>query len=73
MTLVCRLSVGHMYLRYVLTMEVFTTSWWVVNQSIVAIVFIYASTGFKLNYPTLGRVEPLNYILVLTSILPLVG
>ena len=56
-----------------LTMEVFTTSWWVVNQSIVAIAFIYASTGFKPYYPTLGGVELLNYILMLISILPLVG
>ena len=58
MTIVCQLSFGHVYLFDVLTMEVFTTSWWVVNQSIVAIAFIYASTGFKLNYPTLGGVEP---------------
>ena len=64
MTLVRQLSFGHVYLFYVLTMEVFTTSWWVVNQSIVAIVFIYESTGFKPHYPTLGGVELLFYILL---------
>ena len=53
-------SFGHVYLFYVLTMEVFTTSWCVVNQSIVAIILLYASTGYKLNYPTLGGVEPLS-------------
>ena len=63
---------GHVYLFYVLTMEVFTTSWWVVNQSIVAIVFIYASTGFRSHYPTFGGVELLFYIL-LTILYPTFG
>ena len=57
MTLVYQLSFGHLYWSYVLTMEVFTISWWVVNQSIVAIIFLYASTGWKLSYPTLGGVK----------------
>ena len=38
----CRLSVEHVYLFYVLTMGVFTTSWWVVNQPIVMVIFPYA-------------------------------
>ena len=59
MTLVCQLSFGHMYLSYVLTMDVFTTSLWVVNQPIVVIICSYAFTGYKLYYPTLGGVEPL--------------
>ena len=42
MTLLCRLSVEHVYLCYVLTMRVFTTSWWVVNQLIVMVIFLYA-------------------------------
>ena len=42
MTLLCRLSVEHVYLCYVLTMRVFTTSWWVVNQLIVIVIFLYA-------------------------------
>ena len=58
-TLVCHLFFGHVYLLIFLTMEVFTTSWWVVNQSIVAIILLYASTGYKLIYPTLGGVKPL--------------
>ena len=59
MTLVCQLSFGHMYLSYVLTMDVFTTSWWVVNQPIVVIIFLYALTSYKLYYPTLGGIKPL--------------
>ena len=64
MTRLCQLSFGHVYLFYVLTMEVFTTSWWVVNQSIVAIILLCASTGYKLIYPTLGGVEPLSLPIV---------
>ena len=53
-----------MYLCYVLTMGVFTTSWWVVNQHIVLVIFMYASTGFKLVYPTFGGVKPLFWPIV---------
>ena len=49
-----------MDLSYVLTMDVFITFWWVVNQPIVAIIFLYASTGYKLYYPILGGVKPLH-------------
>ena len=59
MTLICQLSFGHMYLLIFLTMKVFTTSWWVVNQFIVVVIFYYALTGYKLIYPTLGGVKPL--------------
>ena len=72
MTPLCRLSVGHLYYSYVLTIEVFITSWWVVNQSIVTIILFYASTGFKLDYPTLGGVKPLIYIL-LSILYPTLG
>ena len=44
MTLLCRLPVEHVSLCYVLTMGVFTTSWWVVNQPIVMSIFDYAFT-----------------------------
>ena len=58
------ISFGHVYILYVLTMEVFTTSWWVVNQSIVAVIFIYAFAGFRLYYPTFGGVKPLIWPIV---------
>ena len=66
-------SFGHVYLFYVLTMEVFTTSWWVVNQSIVAIVFIYAFTGYKLVILPLVGLNLYLCLLLLNCILPLVG
>ena len=53
-------------------MGVFTTSWWVVNQPIVMVMFLIASTGLKLIYPTLGGVEPLFYIL-LPILYPTIG
>ena len=39
MALVCRTSFEHRIYVYVLTMGVFTTSWWVVNQIIVVVIF----------------------------------
>ena len=53
-----------LYLCYVLTMGVFTTSWWVVNQPIVVIIFMYASSGFRLIYHTYGGVKPLIWPIV---------
>ena len=53
-------------------MGVFTISWWVVNQPIVLAIFMYASTDFRLDYPTLGGVEPLFYIL-LPILYPTIG
>ena len=44
MALVCRTSFEHRIYVYVLTMGVFTTSWWVVNQPIVMSIFDYAFT-----------------------------
>ena len=41
MTLLCRLSVEHCIYVMFLTMGVFTTSWWVVNQPIVMVIFPY--------------------------------
>ena len=58
-TIVCQFPLDTCIYVMFLTMEVFTTSWWVVNQSIVAIIFLFASTCYKLIYPTLGGVKPL--------------
>ena len=48
-----------MYLSYVLTMDVFTISWWIGNQPIVAIIFPCALLCFQTCYPTFGGVKPL--------------
>ena len=44
MAFVCRTSFEHCIYVYVLTMGVFTTSWWVVNQPIVMFILVYAFT-----------------------------
>ena len=63
MALVCRIFLWTLYLCYVLTMGVFTTSWWVVNQPIVVAMFLIASTGFKtfLSYPWWGGTSNFSY------------
>ena len=61
-----------MYLYYVLTMGVFTTSWWVVNQPIVVVMFLIASIGLKLLCPTLGGVKPL-FLHIVLCLYPTIG
>ena len=64
MTRLCQLSFEHVYLSYVLTMVVFTTSWWVVNQPIVVDIFIYAFSCFRLVILPLLGLKPLSLHIV---------
>ena len=60
-----------MYLCYDWAMGVFTTSWWVVNQPIVVVIFTLLPQVQKHFHPTLGGVTPYT-IMIYVDIIALV-
>ena len=62
-------SLGHCIYIMFLTMGVFTTSWWVVNQPIVMVIFLYAFYILMfILYPTIWWGETLRFTLILCFI-----
>ena len=71
-TLVCQFSFKHMYFTYVLAIDEFTIFWWVVNLSIVVILYMHFQVINLLSYLWWGETI-LFHIMLLYCILPLVG
>ena len=49
-------------------MGVFTTSWWVVNQPIVVVIFTLLPQVQKHFYPTIGGVTPYSIMITVVFI-----